>query len=273
MPPPSPPSAPPPAAHDPNLERLRELQTWQLAYCRDVVKPLTPEIRGVGLATGMTMVGRAYTVEGPDVYLDALEGIGPGEVFVHAGCSDIDSVFSPGWSHAYLKPRGAVGAIVDGGVYKSFECSKAAVPIFAKFASPSVAINRPHAHAIGQPVRIGRATIRAGDIVCGDADGVVVIPQQHEADLMRLLEGYLEGNGAFGRLAAKHVIGKGELMTTHEATADMFKRKYANPDSYWRHYAAWWAAWKEKYADVAGDAATGVGAAFYSGRAPPKSKL
>ena len=85
----------------------------------------------------------------------------------------------------------------------------------------------------------GRATIRPGDIICGDADGVVVIPQQHEDDLMRLLEGYLEGNGAFGRLAAKHVIGKGSLMTTHEATADMFSRKDANPDSYWRQYAAW----------------------------------
>ena len=35
-------------------------------------------------------------------------------------------------------------------------------------------------------------------------------------DLMRHIEGYLAGNGAFGRLAAKHVIGKGVLMSQHE---------------------------------------------------------
>ena len=62
-------------------------------------------------------------------------------------------------------------------------------------------------------------------------------------------------------------------MSTHEAISDMFERKWLYPDSYWRHYAAWWAKWKDKYADVADDSATGGGTAFYSGRANPKSKL
>jgi regulator of RNase E activity RraA len=109
---------------------------------RDVTRVVHHSIEGRGLAENVTMVGRAYTCEGPDIYLNALECIQPGEVFVHGGCNDTDAVFSPGWTHAYLKPRGAVGVVVDGGVYKSYQCKDAAVPMFTKFVSPSPAINR-----------------------------------------------------------------------------------------------------------------------------------
>ena len=69
---------PPPTVSDPHVERLRamQLQTWQLAYCRDVVKSVAPStIKSVRLAPGTIMIGRAYTVSGPEIYLDALEGI------------------------------------------------------------------------------------------------------------------------------------------------------------------------------------------------------
>lgn len=272
---------PTPTVSDPHVERLRamQLQTWQLAYCRDVVKSVAPStIKGVRLAPGTIMVGRAYTVSGPEIYLDALEGIGPGEVYIQANCSRTDSVFSPGWTHAYLAPRGAVGCIVDGAVYKSFECDKAAVPMFAAFYSPSVAINRAHTgtgvkgqadSSIGLPLTVGPhpgVTVKHGDIVCGDEDGVIVIPQEHEDELMKLLDGYLEGNGAFGRIAAKHVIAKGVCMTEHEATADMFALKYKNPNGYWREYAGWWKKWRLKYPDVANESAGGGATAFYSGK-------
>jgi hypothetical protein len=93
-------------------------------------------------------------------------------------------------------------------VYKSFECGKAATPMFAAFESPSVAINRKATAAIGRPVTLGGVTINAGDLVCGDEDGLIVIRKEDEDELFRLLDGYLEGNGAFGRLAAAHAIGK-----------------------------------------------------------------
>lgn len=57
----------------------------QVAYCRDMVKVLHHSIAPRGVADGVTMVGRAYTCTGPDIYLNALESIGPGEVFVQGG--------------------------------------------------------------------------------------------------------------------------------------------------------------------------------------------
>jgi regulator of RNase E activity RraA len=267
MAPPLPAGSAPHVVHDPTCERLRELQVWQIAYCRDVVKPLGPGLKGARVPDGHTMVGRAYTVEGPEIYIDALEGIGPGEVYIQAGCHATDAVFSPGWTHAYLKPRGAVGCVVDGGVYKSFECQTAAVPMFCGFHSPSVAINRAHAGTIGKTVTIGGVAISPGDIICADADGVVVINKEDERDLMAGLEAYLEGNGNFGKLAGKYCVAKGVPMSEHPAVADMFARKYANPSGYWRDYADWWATWKHQY-PVDG---AGGNAAFYSGK--PRSKL
>lgn len=50
-----------------------------------MVKVLHHSIAGRGLADGVTMVGRAFTCTGPDIYLNALESIQPGQVFVQGG--------------------------------------------------------------------------------------------------------------------------------------------------------------------------------------------
>eukprot|EP00039_Didymoeca_costata_P010250 m.137655 g.137655 ORF g.137655 m.137655 type:complete len:298 (+) comp14757_c1_seq3:76-969(+) len=248
---------------DPHVERLRKHQVWQIAYMRDVTRVLHHSIAGRGLPPMKTMVGRAHTVDGPDIYLNALESIKAGQVYVQGGCNDRDAVFSPGWTHAYLATRGAVGVVVDGGVYKSFECKNAAVPMFSKFVSPSPAINRKETGAIGCTVVVGGVSIKPGDIIMGDADGVICIPQECEADLFANLDGFIEGNGAFGKIAGK-ALSDGIPMTEHPALAAMFEYKYAHPENYWRLYEKWWSEQKEEYGHlVTADNAGTV--AFYSG--------
>ena len=154
--------------------------------------------------------------------------MGPGEVLVQGGCDDVHAVWSPGWSQAYLAPRGAVGFVSDGGVCKSFQCADAAVPIFTKFVSPSFAINRRGTDTIGQPTVIGGHTVNPGDIVMGDLDGVIVIPKECEEDFFAGFDGFIEANAQFGKIAGK-ALAAGTPLTKEPALADMFERKYRNP--------------------------------------------
>lgn len=246
---------------DPRVELLKKFQVWQIAYCRDMVRVVHHSVAPRDIPDMQTMVGRASTVTGPDIYLNALEKIRPGCVYVQGGCNDRDAVWSPGWTEAYLKPRGSVGVVVDGGVYKSFQCCTSTVPIFAKFVSPSPAINRKSSESFGKPTVVGGVTIKAGDIIMGDKDGVIVIPQENEDELFEYLDGYIYANAMFGKVAAK-AIANGVAMTKEPALAAMFNRKYRRPESYWREYEGWWNEWKSKYPGIEDTVGT---SAFYSG--------
>eukprot|EP00746_Dinoflagellata_sp_MGD_P072913 gnl/MRDRNA2_/MRDRNA2_29586_c0_seq1.p1 gnl/MRDRNA2_/MRDRNA2_29586_c0~~gnl/MRDRNA2_/MRDRNA2_29586_c0_seq1.p1 ORF type:complete len:343 (-),score=70.44 gnl/MRDRNA2_/MRDRNA2_29586_c0_seq1:47-1075(-) len=258
-----------PIPYDSRVEQLRKMQTWQIGYCGDVTRVVHHSVSAMNIKPGETMVGRAFTVNGPDIYLNALEGILPGSVYVHGGCDDKSAIFTPGWVTAYGKPRGLVGVVVDGGVYKSYNCKDAEVPIFAKFVTPRIGINRKEG-LIQQTVTVGGVSISPGDIVMGDADGVVVIPKEHEDDLFAGLEKFVEANGNFGKVAAT-VIKDGRVMTEDPALAAMFQRKYAHPNNYWRQYEPWWNEVKESCAArMSHDGTT----AFYSGKphSQPKSR-
>lgn len=56
--------------------------------------------------------------------------------------------------------------------------------MFARFTSPAVAINRESTTRIGVPLTIGGVQIAAGDIICGDEDGLVVISQVRPPQLL-----------------------------------------------------------------------------------------
>jgi 4-hydroxy-4-methyl-2-oxoglutarate aldolase len=48
--------------------------------------------------------------------------------------------------------------------------------------------DRVQVEASNCPVNIGDARVDAGDILRGDADGVIVIPQAHEEEVLRIAE-------------------------------------------------------------------------------------
>jgi len=80
-----------------------------------------------------------------------------------------------------LKVRGTAGMVTDGGIRDSQPIARMGFPVFA--AKPSAPLNLALHHAvdIDVPIGCGGVAIYPGDIVVGDADGVVVIPA-HLAD-------------------------------------------------------------------------------------------
>lgn len=83
--------------------------------------------------------------------------------------------------------RGIAGLVIHGGVRDSRRLVELGFPIFAACICIQGTGKRPDgAGSIGTPIRIGAATIHRGDLVVGDADGVVVIP---EADVPAVVAG------------------------------------------------------------------------------------
>jgi len=79
-----------------------------------------------------------------------------------------------------LKNKGVLGYVVDGGCRDCDFILEMGFPVFHSFFTPSDVTGRwvPDIDRFGEPVTIGRVTIRTGDWLIGDRDGVVVIPRE-----------------------------------------------------------------------------------------------
>jgi regulator of RNase E activity RraA len=77
-----------------------------------------------------------------------------------------------------LKNKGVLGYIVDGGCRDTDFILEQKFPVFHTFFTPSDIVARWIPDRYAQPVTIGTVTIRTGDYILGDRDGVVVIPKE-----------------------------------------------------------------------------------------------
>ena len=81
------------------------------------------------------------------------------------------------------------GTVIDGACRDTHLALELGYPMFSRSYSMRTGKDRVQVEAMGGPVNIGEARCEAGDIVRGDADGVVVIPRAHEDELLEVAEG------------------------------------------------------------------------------------
>jgi regulator of RNase E activity RraA len=77
--------------------------------------------------------------------------------------------------------RGVAGVVTDGGFRDSPEIAKLAIPAYHRRPSAPTNLTIHQAIDINMPIGCGDAAVFPGDVVVGDAEGVVVIPA-HLAD-------------------------------------------------------------------------------------------
>jgi 4-hydroxy-4-methyl-2-oxoglutarate aldolase len=82
-----------------------------------------------------------------------------------------------------MKARGVAAVLVDAAVRDVEELRELGLPIWARHVRVSGA-EKAAAGAIGEPVQVGGATIRQGDVVVLDADGAVVVAQERVGDVL-----------------------------------------------------------------------------------------
>ena len=78
---------------------------------------------------------------------------------------------------ARLKYRGVAGVVTDGGYRDSPAIYAVGLPCFQKHNAPPATPIALHPIALNEPIGCAGVAIYPGDVVVGDGDGVVVIPQ------------------------------------------------------------------------------------------------
>ena len=82
---------------------------------------------------------------------------------------------------ARLMERGVAGVVTDGAMRDTPQIAPLAIPVYAGGAAAPASFGIHHAVDLNQPIACGDVPVFPGDVLVGDAEGVVVIPR-HLAD-------------------------------------------------------------------------------------------
>ena len=179
---------------DPNVARAARLDTATLSDALDKlgingqcyrVKPRSPAFR---------MTGRAWTLlygpagNPPGTVGDYIDDVPPGSVIVlDNGGRDNATVWGDILTEIAHR-RGIAGTVIDGICRDVALCLELGYPVFSRDHWMRTGKDRVQVEATGVPVNIGDARVAPGDILRGDADGVVVIPAAFEQQVLDAAE-------------------------------------------------------------------------------------
>ncbi|HTL31115.1 MAG TPA: RraA family protein [Tepidisphaeraceae bacterium] len=172
--------------NDKNVERAAKLDTTAISDAMDRlgiagqclgIKPLDPRFRVTGRAFTI-LYGPAGTP--PGTVGDYIEDVPPGGVVVLDNGGRENATVWGDILTWVANRRGVAGTVIDGACRDTALSRELGYPIYSRSYSMRTGKDRIQVEAMGGPVNIGDARVHQGDILRGDADGVVAIPQAHE---------------------------------------------------------------------------------------------
>lgn len=184
------PASPPRADID---DRLARASVGTLVMCLDRagyhnafmqgVVPLTPARRFVGrartlrcLPTRPDEVERQKRGGAQSVHRRAVDGISAGEALVIDARGERGAAVMGDMFAARIKTAGGVAAVTDGCIRDLPALAEVGLPVYAAGVNATLFSNRHVGIAIDEPVACGGVLVLPGDVLVGDAEGVVVIP-------------------------------------------------------------------------------------------------
>lgn len=166
------------------------------------------------------VTGLALTVAG-EMRLGGGKGAAPDmgpryEMFRHVGERSVLVIATGGYTAAVAlganvvvaaRVRGCRGIVTDGGVRDAGEIRQSGLPVFATFRSPLSGGGHWRITRLKEPVALpgqshGHVLVRTGDVVHGDADGVVVFPAGLLAEVVPETEELCRIEGVINRALA-----------------------------------------------------------------------
>jgi 4-hydroxy-4-methyl-2-oxoglutarate aldolase len=181
--------------NDSNVERASRLDTATISDALDKLG-ITGQCRGIKPRDhAFRMTGRAYTVlygpidsVNPGTVGDYIDDLPSGTVIVLDNGGREDATVWGDILTGLAHRKGLAGTVIDGANRDVHLCLELGYPIFSRSYSMRTGKGRVQVDAEQVPVSIGHVRVEPGDILRGDADGVVAIPKAREDELLDIAE-------------------------------------------------------------------------------------
>jgi regulator of RNase E activity RraA len=215
-------------------DKLRTVSTATLStalFKRGLRNQFIQDVHPLNPAAG-PMVGEAFTLRyiparedlNPiTVFQDrahpqrkAIEDCPPGAVFVIDSRKDARAASAGAILVSRLMVRGVAGVATDGGFRDSHEIARLAIPSYHHRPATPTNITLHQAVDVNVPIACGDAPVFPGDVIVGDAEGVIVVPA-HLAD--ELADEAVEMT-TFEDFVAEQVLGGRSILGLYPATEE-----------------------------------------------------
>ena len=222
-------------------EKLKTVSTATLAtalFKRGLRNQMIQDVLPLRIR-GESMVGPAFTLRyiparedlnGLEVFRDpahpqrlAVETCPPGAVMVMDSRKSARAASAGGILVTRLMMRGVAGVVTDGGFRDSAEIAQLDIPAYHQRPSAPTNLTLNHAIDIDVPIGCGDAPVFPGDVIVGDADGVIVVPAAiADAIAAEAMEMTAYEDFVTERVRAGHTI-RGLYPATDPASLDLFR--------------------------------------------------
>lgn len=168
------------------LESFKDVAVANLDDCMNRISAIHEEIRPINKSK---LLGTAFTVKVPQgdnlMFHAALDLAKPGDVIIIDAGGDTRRAIFGELMVNYCRIRGIAGIVVDGSIRDTDMISQLSdFAVYARGITP----DGPYKNGPGEintPIVCGGRIVNPGDIVLGDADGVIFVRQEEAEDLLK----------------------------------------------------------------------------------------
>ncbi len=117
--------------------------------------------------------------------IQAIDSSPAGSVYVLVLEDGLDYGAVGGLMATTMKVRGFAGAIVDASIRDLPQIQRIQFPVYSRGVSPGTTVGHYRSVGVNVPVTCAGVTVRPRDIIAADEDGVVVVPFETAAEVLK----------------------------------------------------------------------------------------
>ena len=172
------------------IEQFRGMSTANISDALDRLR-MPGSCWGISpLQNGQRMIGRAYTIQyvpvgsPPGTVGDYIDDVEPGQVIVldndgRTNCTVWGDILT-----AVAHAKGVAGTAIFGVCRDTARALENRYPLYSCGRFMRTGKDRVEVSGLHVPVSLGDMRVRPGDLIIGDDDGIVVVQQEHAAQVL-----------------------------------------------------------------------------------------